>query len=200
VWALVTSRLVQPGWDLIASVRTSQWAARLPGEDPLSTAHEQLRAAARALPIGSPALHATAVNMGLRLLLSRGVDELTGLTEADLLLPGRAKGADILDALLCQLGVLDRTPRRGSTRRLTIDRHTPAELARVSGVPQPFLQVTGLYLETYARRLSDAYATLRHKARALAHFFCYWAIPFMARPQSDDGSPCIGRAAVGFCW
>jgi hypothetical protein len=27
-----------------------------------------------------------------------------------------------------------------------------------------------------------------------------WAIPFMARPQSDDGSPCIGRAAVGFCW
>lgn len=173
LWALVTARLVRPSWPFLTRTRTAQWVARLPADDPLMAAHHQLRDAMAALPFGTPTFHAIAINQGLRLLLHCGADELSALTETDLLVPGRAKGADILDAALCQLGVFDRTPQRGATRRLTAGRHTPTALAGVAGVPEPFRELTGLYLEHYARRLSDNYATLQHKARALAHFFNY---------------------------
>jgi integrase len=172
-WALVTSRLVRPSWSFINRTRTGQWVARLPVDDPLTTACEQLRQATAALPFGSPNFQSLAVNSGLRLLLHRGVDELAALTEADLLVPGRSKGGDLLDAALCQLGVFDRTPQRGTTRWRTVGRHEPAALAVVAGVPEPFQELAGLYLEHYSRRLSDSYATLQHKARALGHFFTY---------------------------
>lgn len=172
-WALVISRLVRPSWTFISSTRTTQWVARLPAEDPLTLAHRQLRTAADELTFGTAVFRSLAVNRGLRLLLLTGVDELTALTDADLLTAGPSKGADLLDAMLCQLGALERTPRQGNTRRLTVERHSPAELAAVHGVPAPFTDVVGLYLEHYARRLSDKYATLRHKAGALGHFFTY---------------------------
>jgi integrase len=83
------------------------------------------------------------------------------------------KGADILDMALCSMGVLDRTPLRGTTRRGRTERLSPSELVASSDIPDRFRDVTGLYLETYARRLSDNYATTRHKLGALAHFWRY---------------------------
>ena len=172
--ALVCSRLVRPSWSFIDGIRTVRWVARLPVDDPLSTALEQLRSASARVRFGTADYHAMAINRGLRLPLHVGVDELSALTEQDLLTPGRrSKGADVLDAMLCQLKVFDRTPRRGSMRWLTTDRHTPTQLAVVHGVPEPFREVVGLYLEHYARRHSDCYPTLRAKARALAHFFTW---------------------------
>ena len=172
-WTLVVSRLVCPSWELLTSTRVSQWVDRLPPEDPLSTAADQLRVAAQALRFGTSALRATAINMGLRLLLSKGLDELSALGEQDLLVSRPTHGIDLLDAMLCNLGVFDRSPRNGTRRRRTTERHTPAELAKVHGVPEPFQEVVGLYLSTYSRRVSDAYRTLQGKARALAHFFIY---------------------------
>jgi integrase len=172
-WVLVTSRLVRPGWTFLSTTHTSQWVARLPEDDPLAQAMTALRAASEQLTFGLPTLRATAVNMVLRLMLRHGLDELAGLTEQQTQPTQRLHGGDVVDALLCQLGVFDRTPQRGSLRRLGMARHDPMELPKVSGVPEPFQEVSGLYLQTYARRVSDAYPTLRHKARSLAHFWQY---------------------------
>jgi len=174
VWALVISRLVQPVWATISTVRVGDWTKILPADDPITLARQRLADAAKTCAIGAAPSHGQAINMATRLVLHRGVDRLDDLTEADLLIPtGGAKGGDVLDVLLCQLGVFDRTPRRGAARRLTAPRHSERELAVVAGVPEPFTEVVGLYLETYARRLSDSYPTLRHKASALGHFFRY---------------------------
>ncbi|MFZ2167230.1 MAG: tyrosine-type recombinase/integrase [Propionibacteriaceae bacterium] len=174
VWALVISRLVQPAWSTIATVRIGDWTNILPADDPLVLARQRIEDAAQTCAIGHPRSYDQAVNMATRLMLTRGADRLEDLTDADLLIPpASTKGADVLDVLLCQLGVFDRTPRSGTARRRTAPRHTERELALVAGVPEPFVEVVGLYLEAYARRLSDTYPTLRHKASALGHFFRY---------------------------
>ena len=174
VWALVIARLVRPQWSTIATVRIGDWTNILPADDPIMVARQRLTEAARTCAIGAPTSHGKAINMATRLLLHRGLDRLDDLADADLLIPAAGlKGTDVLDVLLCQLGVFDRTPRSGSARRLTAPRHTARELAVVAGVPEPFTDVVGLYLETYARRLSDTYPTLQHKAGALGHFFRY---------------------------
>ena len=58
----------------------------------------------------------------------------------------------------------------------------------MAGVPEPFVEVVGLYLETYARRLSDSYTTLRAKANALGHFFRY------LRDAHPDVTSCSPRS------
>lgn len=197
VRVLVTARLVQPSWPFLTRSRTAQWVARLPLDDPLTAAHEQLVAAAAALPFGTPMFAMNAVNRGLRALLRCGVDELSALTEADLRIAGRGKGADILDAALCQLGVLGRTPQRGIKRWSSVGRHEPADLAGVAGVPEPFRRVAGLYLEHYSRRLSDNYGTLQHKARALAHFFTYLQATHPEVTSTAQITPAHARGFVG---
>ncbi len=154
-------------------------------------------AATAALPFGTPMFAMNAVNRGLRVLLRCGVDELSALTEADLRIAGRGKGADILDAGLCQLGVFNRTPQRGIKRWSSVGRHEPGELAGVAGVPEPFRQVAGLYLEHYSRRLSDNYGTLQHKARALAHFFTYLQAAHPEVISSAQITPAHARGFVG---
>jgi integrase len=175
VWALVTGRLVRPAWTLLTCTQTSRWVARLPSDDPLFEALTALRTAADRLTFGTTELHGSAVNTVLRIMLHHGIDELTELTEQQTQPTARIHGADVVDALLCELGVFDRTPQRGTLRRRGTDRHDPRQLPAIYGVPEPFREVCGLYLHTYARRLSDNYATLQHKARALAHFWCYIA-------------------------
>lgn len=197
VWALVTSRLVRPSWPFLSRTRTTQWVARLPLDDPLTSAHSQLVAATAALPFGTPMFAMNAVNRGLRALLRCGVDELSALTEADLRIAGRGKGADLLDAALCQLGVFARTPQRGTQRWSSVGRHEPADLAGVAGVPEPFRQVAGLYLEHYSRRLSDNYATLQHKARALGHFFTYLQATHPEVRSCAQITPAQARGFVG---
>ncbi|MBA3741498.1 site-specific integrase [Sporichthya sp.] len=194
-WALITSRLVRPSWPLLSQTRTSQWVARLPAEDPLITAHDRLRQAATGLQLGSTPIRATAINRGLRLLLLTGCDELEQLTDEDLHAVTGGKGADTLEVMLHQMGVLDRTPQRGSARMATTPRHSPAQLAVVHGVPAPFTDLVGLYLEHYARRLSDTYPTLRHKAGALGHFFS-WLLA--THPQVTSCSQLTPAQARGF--
>lgn len=174
VWALVISRLVRPQWATIATVRVGDWTKILPPEDSIAVARQRLLEAAQTCAIGSPKSYEIAVNMATRLMLIRGAERLDDLAEDDLLIPALGtKGGDVLDVLLCQLGVLDRTARSGTARRRTAPRRSERELAVVAGVPEPFVAVVGLYLETYARRLSDSYTTLRAKAVSLGHFFRY---------------------------
>lgn len=194
-WALITSRLVRPSWPLLRETRTNQWVARLPAEDPLTTAHERLRRAAEDLPVGSTLIRATAVNRGLRLLLLTGSDELEQLSAEDLHAVTGGKGADTLEVMFHQMGLLAGTPQRGSARMSSTPRHSPTQLAVVHGVPAPFTDLVGLYLEHYARRLSDNYATLRHKALALSHFFT-WLIA--THPQVVSCSQLTPAQARGF--
>lgn len=196
VWALVISRLVHPQWQSIARVRIGDWTRILPADDPITDARRRLVDASGSCAIGSPKSFEIAINQATRLMLARGVDRLDDLVEGDLLLPALgAKGGDVLDVLLCQLGVFDRTPRTGTARRRTAPRHNERELAVVSGVPEPFVEVVGLYLETYARRLSDSYTTLRQKAVALGHFFRYLQ---GAHPEVTSCSQITPSQARGF--
>ena len=156
VWALVIARLVRPQWATIATVRIGDWTRLLPADDPVIEARRRLADAAGSCSIGSQKSYEIAINMATRLMLTRGADRLDDLSENDLLIPPSGmKGGDVLDVLLCQLEVFDRTPRSGTARRRTAPRHSERELAVVAGVPEPFVEVVGLYLETYARRLSE---------------------------------------------
>jgi integrase len=84
-----------------------------------------------------------------------------------------ASGVDVLDTILCDLGVLARTPLRGHQRRMRGGRLTPAQLAARSRIPERFRQAHVLYLENYAERVSDVYATTRHKHNALEHLWVF---------------------------
>lgn len=174
VRTLILARLVQPGWSVVCGFRMAEWAAILPEADPIREARATLTEAAGSCVVGTPVMWARAVDTATKLILVRGVDRLDSLTGEDLLVPPvGAKACDTLDALLCQVGVLPRTPSQGTSRRRSVPRRTERELVKISGVPEPFAETVAVYLETYARRLSDVYATLRHKSRSLAHFFTY---------------------------
>jgi integrase len=122
----------------------------------------------------SAAYRAAAVTTGAKLLLACGRDDLEALTDGDMRsLPKAIGGADILDMALCGLGIFDRTPLRGTTRHGRTQRLSPADMVAGSDIPVGFRSVTTLYLETYARRISDRYATLQHKLTAIGHFWRY---------------------------
>lgn len=197
VWALVISRLVNPSWATIKQARISDWTKLLPPTDPLMMSRARLLEAAQSCVVGTTHAHDAAVGIATRLMLTRGLDRLEDLTEDDLVLPtARTHGTNVLDVLLCQLGIFDRTPRSGTARRRAVPRHTERELAVVARVPEPFIEVVGLYLETYARRLSDVYPTLQHKAVALGHFFRYLHDSFPEITSCAQILPSHGRGFV----
>ena len=66
----------------------------------------------------------------------------------------------------------------------------------LAGVPEPFVEVVGLYLETYARRLSDSYTTFRAKAVALSHFFGYLHDAHPEVTSCSQVTPAQARAFV----
>jgi hypothetical protein len=174
VWAAVCSRAVQPGWPVLSIARVSQWVAKLPADDPLLVSTQRLRAAIERLRWGSAAYRAAAVTTGAKLLLASDRDDLEELTDGDMRsLPRGIGGADILDMALCALGIFDRTPLRGTTRHGRTRRLSPAEMVAGSDIAADFQPVTTLYLQTYARRISDRYATLQHKLTAIGHFWRY---------------------------
>ena len=80
---------------------------------------------------------------------------------------------DALDAVLCEAGILDRSPQRGSQRRLRGWRLSPAELVAGSEIPERFREVHRLYLEAYQQRISDVYATTRHKHNSLEKLWAF---------------------------
>lgn len=171
-WAVVLTRAARPGWPAMATGRIHQWLGHLPLHDPLVGQADLLADAVEGLDWVTVRAREVAVALGVRILLVGGHGQLDAITDDDLArVPAGTKGQDALDAALCRLGILARTPKRGITRRLRAERLSPAELVDQSDIPARFRAVTVLYLDTYAARISDVYATLRHKQIALAHFW-----------------------------
>jgi site-specific recombinase XerD len=108
-------------------------------------------------------------------MLVRDYDRVSQLTDEDLKIPPPgANGTDILDAALCGLGVFDRSPRKGTTRHRARPPKTIAELVHAR-VPEPFQDVTTLYMSAYSDRISSNYSTIQTKIRSLAYFWTYLA-------------------------
>ena len=173
--ALVLSRAVRPGWELLSRARLSQWLAWLPVDDPLARELAWLRDRVGRIEWESEEGCRRGHLLGLRILLHRGYTSAREITDADLrAVPDRLyRGMDALDAALCEAGVLRRSPQRGSQRRLRTGRLTPAELVAGSRVPDRFREVHQRYLEAYQQRISDVYATTRHKHNSLEKLWVY---------------------------
>jgi hypothetical protein len=113
--------------------------------------------------------------LGVRIMLRHGYSGAGQITDPDLReVPDRVScGMDALDAVLCDAGVLDRSPRRGAQRRLRTGRLSPAGLLQGSAVPGRFREVHRLYLEAYQQRISDVYATTRDKHNSLETLWAF---------------------------
>lgn len=172
---LVLSRQVRPGWELLSRARLSQWLGWLPEDDPLNVQLRWLRERVGRIAWAGPEVRRRGHLLGVRIILHRGYRTVGEITDADLrAVPDRVcRGMDALDAVLCAEGVLDRTPQRGSQRRLRTARLTPAELVEKSAIPERFAEVHRLYLEAYQQRISDVYATTRHKHNSLEKLWAY---------------------------
>jgi hypothetical protein len=66
-----------------------------------------------------------------------------------LIYPLWSKGAAVLDAAMCSLGVFSRAPTRGSLRHSRRLRIAASEIVEIANVPDRFHQVTVFYLDTY---------------------------------------------------
>jgi len=198
VRVIVTGRLVRPGWDFLCTTYTATWVARLPPDDPLAQQAALLKETFAALPWTRPEMRAAALNAGLRLLLAHGYVSVHQITEQDLMaMPTAAElGSDTLDAALCMLGIFPRTPKRAASRHARTPRRSPAELVAVAAIPEHFRTITALYLETYAARISQVYATLQHKAYSLTHFWQFIAETYPEVRSCADVLPQHARAFV----
>ena len=105
-------------------------------------------------------------------------------------------GSDVLDAALCSLGVLGRTPLRGAARRMRSRRLTPAELAERSRIPERFRPAHVMYLEAYQDRISNVYATTRHKHNSLEHFWGFIDERFPEVGGCSEIRPAHARAFI----
>jgi hypothetical protein len=65
-----------------------------------------------------------------------------------------------------------------------------------SDIPDRFRAVTILYLETYATRISDVYATTRHKVLALGHFWRFLDQQYPEIEHCADILPVHARAPL----
>jgi hypothetical protein len=173
---IVMSRLVVPSWEWIKDVHLMNWIVTLPETDPLFRQYDRLVRALEKVSWASGGIRHQAARSGLRLMLARGYRDLSEITDADLEhLPSEGRGTDVLDAALCSLGVFDRTPQRGSSRKKRRGQKSVQELVAIADIPERFRDVTVLYLATYETRISDVYVTRRHKgdcARTLLAFYC----------------------------
>lgn len=197
VRTLVVSRVVCPGWSFLAGARVTDWFRRIPLDDPLKPELDRLRGAIDNLAWMSARRRDIAYRLGIMILLRHGYGRLGQIRDADLQgVPSpSSKGMDALDVALCNLGVFDRTPQRGSTRRHRKKRQSIEELVAAADMPERFKPVTTLYLEAYSRRISSVYATLRHKLIALARFWRFIDNNFPDVASCADLTP---RHARGF--
>jgi len=173
--ALVLCRAVRPGWELLTRARLSQWLAWLPADDGLNVELLWLQERIGAVTWAGDEVRRRGHLLGVRIMLRRGYTSAREITDSDLrAVPDRVcRGIDALDAVLCDAGVLERSPRRGSQRRLRTGRLTAAELVAASAVPERFAEVHRLYLEAYQQRISDVYATTRHKHNSLEKLWAF---------------------------
>jgi hypothetical protein len=85
----------------------------LPADDAFRLEIDRLRAASEAVRWVEDERRAGGVALGLRVMLRCGYSRLKEITEQDLReLPGRRRGADVVDGALCHLGIFGRTPVR----------------------------------------------------------------------------------------
>lgn len=152
--ALVLARHVIPTWTWLAGVPFQRWLARLPASHEWRLAHDRLWSEVVTIPWKSGGSQDKAVSVGLRVLIARGYSALEEITDDDLAqIPSGTRGQDGLDVALWRLGILTRTPQRGTSRR-SRPRRTVAELVATANVPALFRALTLLYLDTYATRVS----------------------------------------------
>jgi integrase len=195
---LVAAQAVRPSWSFLACTYTRRWVKHLPEDAPLAISAARLREAVEAVLWTSMAFRDKAQKTGLRIMMVGGYTTLEQITDEDL----RAvpitvsSGSDVLDAALCSLGVLGRTPLRGAARRMRNQRLTPAELAERSRIPPRFRAVHVLYLEHYQQRISDVYATTRHKHNSLEHFWCFLDQRYPEIRNSSEIRPAHVRAFI----
>lgn len=191
---LITSRIVAPSWELLASIPLDPWVSTLPNDDPLRTTADQLRHASARVTWASPKGRKRGVCCGCRILLLHGYDALHRITDGDLqALPLNTAGIDLFDAALCELQILARSAQRGIARRQSSPPHSIAELAEV--IPEPFRLVTIAYLQAYQERVSSKYQTIQSKVRSLAHFFDYLT---EIHPEVLSTAQVLPRHARGF--
>lgn len=193
------ARLVTPSWNWTENVHLMHWIKRLSETDPLFKQYDQMtKAIERVSWAGSNSKH-LANRTGLRILLTRGYSALTEITDADLgLTPAGGKGTDVLDAALCSLGVFERTPQRGASRKGRHAKKSIIELVASTGMPERFRVVTALYLEAYVTRISDVYTTRRHKVIAIGHFWNFMVQRYPEVNGSVDITPAQARAYIPF--
>jgi hypothetical protein len=197
--AIVLARRVIPTWAWLAGVPFQRWIARLPMNHEWRQAHDRLRREVASIPWSSRCSQDKAVSVGLRVLIARVYVALNKITDDHMAkMPSGTRGQDVLDVALCRLGILERTPQRGTSRRSRRPRRTIAELVAMSDVPAPFRTITSLYLETYATRISQVYVTLRHKLIALGHFWRFLAEQHPDITRSADVLPAHGRAYIPY--
>ena len=180
-------------------VRARQAAAAASADDPLRAVAEQLREATARVAWSNARMRAGAGALGLRIMLARGYESLAQITPADLQdapLVKRQRGIDTLDAALCALGILERSPQRGSTRQQRVARASPGELVARVEMPERFRVVTALYLESYAQRVSDTHTSLRNKATNLARFWRFIAERYPELGGCGELLPAHARAFV----
>lgn len=190
VRVIVMARFVRPSWEWIAWVHMPRWVARLPAGDPLLDQHDRLAKAVGLITWAGPLVQLRAVTNGLRMLLVRGYASLSELTEEDLkAIPPQSTGTDVLDAALCSLGVFNRTPQRGPTRRHRRSRHTIAHLVAMADIAEPFRSVTELYMEVYSTRISDIYNTQRQKGERAGPLLAFYRSSIPRNHQFRRGAP-----------
>jgi integrase len=193
----VMNRLVVPSWEWIKDVYLMNWIVTLPETDSLFRQYDRLVRALDKVSWASEHSRHKAARSGLRLMLARGHQDLSEITDADLeRLPSDERGTDVLDAALCSLGVFDRTPQRGSSRKNRRGQKSVHELVEIADIPERFREVTALYLATYETRISDVYVTRRHKVIALAHFWRFLAQRYPEVRGSAEVSPAQARSYI----
>ena len=196
---IVVTRLVLPSWEWISNISAQKWIACLPSDDPLCQERDRLANTLAQFSWVTPEGQCVALGCGLRLLLARGYHSLSQITERDLTtIPTWSPGTDTLDAALCSMGVFARTAQRGPTRRHRPNRHSIADLVAMAKIPERFRDVTTLYLETYATRITPLYASQRHKATALGYFWRFISDRYPEVASSADVLPAQARAYVPY--
>ncbi|MGA2987285.1 MAG: site-specific integrase [Terriglobia bacterium] len=140
----------------------------------------------------------TQATNGLRILLLRGYTSLAEITEEDLAIMPYPLGADLLDCALCALGVFGRTPRRAARRRQRRGQLTASQLVIAMGISERFRLVSTLYLETYATRISDVYATRRSKALVLGQFWRFISGQYPDVASCSQVLPVHARAFIAY--
>jgi integrase len=194
---LILTRAVVASWPLLRRIQIRALLRPLPAEDPLAIADRRLCEAIDQIGRISPQARHRAPEYAIRLMLARGYECVEQITEDDLIATdwGTAANVDTIDALLCHLGVFDRSAVRGwsKTRRA---RHQPTvqELVSRKRIPERFVPLTVAYLEHARSRLGYTHASIKARVHNIARFWTFIAETY---PELDEPArllPEHGRA------